>query len=150
MLDDFEATQLVTGGLGGLGLVTATALCVPWLGIAGIAGMKKKMMKMKKNMMKMKSMSFGGRDTNHMVATSLIVQSSEVVAESRGDFFQPRIWVLVACFCAHDVVRWPQVTRSHAFCRIKSTVILRVGVSVTSGTVDGRNPAPPGMHKPCR
>ena len=73
MLDDFEATQLVTGGLGGLGLVTATALCVPWLGIAGIAGMKK-------NMMKMKSMSFGGRDTNHMVATSLIVQSSEVVA----------------------------------------------------------------------
>ena len=83
LLDDFEATQLVTGGLGGLGLVTATALCVPWLGIAGIAGMKKKMMMKKKKkmmmMMMMKNMSFE-RDSKHLVATSLIVQSSEVVA----------------------------------------------------------------------
>eukprot|EP00438_Fugacium_kawagutii_P024265 Skav222461 [mRNA] locus=scaffold5414:3595:11104:- [translate_table: standard] len=30
LLDDFESTQLVTGGLGGLGLVTAAALCVAW------------------------------------------------------------------------------------------------------------------------
>lgn len=32
LLDDFESTQLVTGGLGGLGLVTASALCAPWHG----------------------------------------------------------------------------------------------------------------------